>query len=99
VVAAILVVLAALLFPALGRAKARAGRTACTGNLRQISLGVRLYADDSEDVSPGVKTNALDPFTAYKQLMKNYVGLEELAETGRRVQPTKVSHPETFGPL
>ena len=75
-VIAIIAVLAALLLSAVGRGKARAQRAVCTSNLRQISLGVRLYSDDSEDVPPGARTNALDPFSAFKRLMKNYVGLE-----------------------
>lgn len=46
IVIAIIAVLAALLLPALRRAKESAGRAACLGNLRQIGLGVFLYADD-----------------------------------------------------
>ncbi|MCZ7637831.1 MAG: prepilin-type N-terminal cleavage/methylation domain-containing protein [Verrucomicrobia bacterium] len=49
VVIAIIAVLAGLLLPALGRAKARAQAAACTGNLRQLSLAWNLYADDARD--------------------------------------------------
>src|SRR5437763_928292 len=76
VVIAVIAILAALLFPAIGGAKAKAQRIACTSNLRQIGLGVRLYSDDSNDASPATtKTNSVDVFSAYKQLMKHYVGL------------------------
>ncbi len=79
VVIAIIAVLAALLLPVLSRAKAGAKRTACLNNLRQINLGVRLYADDSNDKSPNpgntVPTNTFLG-VAYKRLMKNYVGLQ-----------------------
>lgn len=85
VVVAISVVLVALLLPALSRTKAKAQRPACVNNLRQINLGVRMYADDSEDISPGSRTNSSDPFTAYKQLMKNYVGLNGASSASDRL--------------
>ncbi len=47
VVVAVLGILAALLLPALGRAKLKAQRTGCLANLQQLSLGCKMYADDS----------------------------------------------------
>jgi len=52
VVVAIIAVLAALLLPALARAKGRAHRTACLGNLRQTAIAFRVWADDHEDRFP-----------------------------------------------
>jgi prepilin-type N-terminal cleavage/methylation domain-containing protein len=52
VVIAILAILIALLLPVLSGAKAKAQRTVCGTDLRQISLGVRMYSDDSRDTSP-----------------------------------------------
>jgi prepilin-type N-terminal cleavage/methylation domain-containing protein len=81
VVVAIIGLLAALLLPALGAAKRKARRTACTDNLRQINLGVRMYSDDSHDASPSPdgkglnSTNIMPLYAGYKALMKNYVGL------------------------
>ena len=79
VVIAILAILAALLLEILSGARAKAQRTMCLNNLRQISLGVLMYSDDSHDASPtAAVTNRLfftPLYSSYKTLMKNYVGL------------------------
>lgn len=46
VVIAILAILAALLLPALARAKTKGKAVACVGQLRQLGLALRMYADD-----------------------------------------------------
>jgi prepilin-type N-terminal cleavage/methylation domain-containing protein len=52
VVMAIIAILAALLLPALNRAKSKARRTGCVNNLRQIHTGSLLYAEDYRDFLP-----------------------------------------------
>jgi prepilin-type N-terminal cleavage/methylation domain-containing protein/prepilin-type processing-associated H-X9-DG protein len=52
VVIAIIAILAAMLLPALARARDRAKSTQCMNNMRQIALGTRFYADDSQDQLP-----------------------------------------------
>lgn len=44
--------LAAMLLPAMSRAKESARATQCLNNLRQLGLALRLYADDSADEFP-----------------------------------------------
>src|ERR1051325_3565247 len=52
VVIAIVAILAALLLPALNNAKEQGRSTLCKNNMRQLTLGILLYADENDFYLP-----------------------------------------------
>src|SRR5205823_1495233 len=65
VVIAIIAILAAMLLPALSRAKLKAQGVQCMNNDRQLALGWRMYTEDSADLllySSSKPVNTFDPY-------------------------------------
>jgi len=88
VVIAVIAVIVALLLPVLSGSKDKAQRAIRQNNLRQINLGIHMYCDDSSDITPTTvpgtgRTNL--PWIAYKELMKNYVGLSGSSSSKDRI--------------
>jgi len=52
VVVAIIAILAAMLLPALSRARERARQATCMNNLKQLSLAILMYVQDNDDFFP-----------------------------------------------
>ncbi|MDR3689119.1 MAG: prepilin-type N-terminal cleavage/methylation domain-containing protein [Fimbriimonas sp.] len=74
VVIAIIAILAAILFPVFAQAKAAAKRTSDLSNNKQLSLGVAMYMNDSDDMTPlfRVVANGNDWWTARMMNWKDF---------------------------
>jgi prepilin-type N-terminal cleavage/methylation domain-containing protein/prepilin-type processing-associated H-X9-DG protein len=108
VVIAIIAVLASLLLPALAKAKAKAQRIQCTSNLKQVTLGFRLYGVDHKDRFPWLVASDANAFgegsrgatNNHRQTWYHFVKAGKELENPKVVQcPTRTgSGRRSFGP-
>lgn len=102
VVIAIIAILAALLLPALSSAKQRAWTTSCNSNLRQIGIGMRLFADDNGEMYPesggDIHWGTTDPGTTLPSWMEQL--FSSIGNTNVYNCPGNVQLPENMrGPF
>jgi prepilin-type N-terminal cleavage/methylation domain-containing protein len=75
VVIAIIAILAAILFPVFAQAKAAAKKTSCLSNMKQIGIGVVMYATDYDDMmAPGtIQVGTTFSFNYFEGLLHPYI--------------------------
>jgi prepilin-type N-terminal cleavage/methylation domain-containing protein len=89
VVIAIIGLLAALLLPALTRAKVQARNSVCANNLRQLGIATRLYSMDhgsrlpSAEILPTDPINPASPLPRICDVLAFYIGRASGTDTNR----------------
>ena len=79
-VIAIIAILAAMLLPALGKAKDKAKKTCCLNNLRQMSLGLLMYAYDNQDYIPRAESGDA---AVWWKILSPELGGRQLSDYGK----------------
>ena len=78
VVIAIISILASMLMPVFARARAKARQTSCLSNVKQLTLGLKMYGQDYDEMFPYGKTanagtlwhQAIYPYTRNRQILR-----------------------------
>jgi prepilin-type N-terminal cleavage/methylation domain-containing protein/prepilin-type processing-associated H-X9-DG protein len=81
VVIAIIAILAAMLLPALSRAKEKGKQTSCYNNLKQMGLAMIMYADDNNELIP----RGNEPFW-WQLFVGNLGGRDAVRDEYRRIK-------------
>jgi len=91
VVIAIIGILAAMLLPALNKAREKANQVSCMGNMRQWGLAMGMYCDDWNDYLPYEGSGAAIDNTfnlgAWYNVLSGYIGAPRLVDLYKSTPP------------
>ena len=90
VVIAIIAILAAMLLPALNRAKAKAQRAQCMSNMKQMGLGITMLTTERQDMYPPAVYSSGD--VTYQLTWDDYIH-RNIGGNSERPGPADGGHP------
>jgi len=92
VVIAIIAILAAILFPVFARARENARRTSCSSNTRQISIALKSYIQDYDELFPPSTMPAGAQYVGWADASQSYIKSQQIFQcTSETTDPTTAS--------
>ncbi len=89
VVITIIAILTSILLPSLKRARGTAMKVTCLNNLRQLHVGLVMYANDNADKIPPCRHTGLDPYWSRVAAAATGIGGTAYQPSGRTWKYTK----------